>query len=245
MDYLLVAVIGLIIGAIINYFADVLPSSPGLTHPTCPECQTKFSLKDYLLRYQCSQCGAGLSLRHPLVLICSAAISILVRIYPPALLSYWATLPILILLGTIFVIDLEHHAILVKTTAVGFVLFLIYGVLLFGWKKALLGGLGGLAITLFFYFLGIAVSKVVGLIRQKNISEVAFGLGDVTAATILGFLVGWPSIVGVIVIAIVSFAVVSFVTLMVLILTKKYSAFANALPFAPFLILGVVVIYYL
>ena len=33
MDYLLVAVIGLIIGAIINYFADVLPSSPGLTHP--------------------------------------------------------------------------------------------------------------------------------------------------------------------------------------------------------------------
>lgn len=245
MDYLLVAIIGLIIGILVNYFADVLPNSVGLPRPTCPECQTQFSFGDYLLRYKCSECNTRLSLRHPLILIISVLLSILIWLHPPALLSYWATLPIFLLFGIIFVIDLEHHAVLLKTTAVGFVLFLIYGVVLFGWKKPLLGALGGLGITLFFYVLGIAISKVVGMLRQKKITEVAFGLGDVTAATIFGFLVGWPSIIGVIVIAIVSFAIVSFITLIVLILTKKYAAFANALPFAPFLILGVVVIYYL
>ena len=65
------------------------------------------------------------------------------------------------------------------------------------------------------------------------------------AATVFGLLVGWPAIAGVIIIAIVSFALVSVITLILLIATKKYSAFSNALPFVPFLILGVIVVYYL
>jgi hypothetical protein len=67
----------------------------------------------------------------------------------------------------------------------------------------------------------------------------------VTATTIFGFLVGWPSIVGVLLIAIIAFAVISVVFLASLILSKKYQAFASALPFAPFLILGVVVLFYI
>jgi hypothetical protein len=135
--------------------------------------------------------------------------------------------------------------VLLKTIAAGAVLCLIYGIALLGWKTSLLGGLGGLAITLAFYFLGVGVSKLVGAIRHKQISQVAFGLGDVTATTIFGFLVGWPSIVGVLLIAIIAFAVISVVFLASLILSKKYQAFASALPFAPFLILGVVVLFYI
>jgi len=245
MEYLLVAIIGALMGLIINYFADVLPDSPGLPAPTCAACQHPFSIKDYLLKYQCSQCGTRLPIRSVVVMVASIAISVLMKLFPPALLGYWAALPVATLLGVIFVIDMEHHAILLKTTGAGFVLFLIYGIIYFGWKKALLGSLGGLAITLVFYILGIVASRLVGAIRKKQISEVAFGLGDVMAATIFGLLVGWPAIVGVIIIAIASFALVSVIMLIVLILTKKYSAFSNALPFAPFLILGIAVIFYL
>ena len=245
MEYLLVAVMGILLGIIINYFADILPNSPGLTPPTCPTCQHPYSIKEYLYDFQCSECGTRLPPRSLLVILLSVAISFLIKFFPPALLGYWAALPVVALLGIIFVIDVEHHAVLLKTSAAGFVLFLVYGLIFFGWKSILFGALGGLGITLLFYFLGIAVSKLVGAIRKKKVSEVAFGFGDVMATTIFGLLVGWPAIVGVIIIAIVSFALFSVITLIVLILTKKYSAFSNALPFAPFLILGIIVIFYL
>ena len=245
MDYFVAALMGIILGILINYFADVLPNSPGLGAPTCAECQHPFSIRDYLLKYKCSECGTRLPLRSYLVMIVSIAISVLIKVFPPAVFGYWPSLPIIVLLGVIFVIDIEHHAVLLKTTVAGFILFLIYGLVYFGWQSTLLGALGGLGITLLFYFLGIAVSKLISAIRKKKISEVAFGFGDVMAATILGLLVGWPTIVGVIIIAIVAFALVSVIALIVLILTRKYSAFSNALPFAPFLILGVIVIFYL
>lgn len=245
MEYLLIAVIGILLGIIINYFSDVLPHSPGLSAPTCAGCEHPFSVKDYLYNFRCSHCDARLPARNLLVILVSVGISFLMKLDPPALLGYWAALPVTALLGIIFVIDLEHHAILLKTTGAGFVLFLTYGIIFLGWKKSLLGALGGLAITLVFYILGILISKLVGAIRKKKLSEVAFGLGDVLAATVFGLLVGWPAIIGVIIIAIVSFALVSVITLIVLILTKKYTAFSNALPFAPFLILGIAVIFYL
>lgn len=245
MKYILITAIGLLLGWILNALADILPSDSGSIRPICSACASPYPIGDYLFRYRCPNCGKRRSLRVPLVQLAALGISFLIYFYPPPLLTYWTTLPLVILLGTIFIIDIEHRLVLLKTIAVAAVLFLLYGILLFGWKTTLLGALGGLGITLSFYFLGIGVSKLVGAIRHKQVSEVAFGLGDVTAATVFGLLVGWPSIVGVIVIAIASFAAFSLITLIVLILTKKYSAFANALPFAPFLILGIVVIYYL
>lgn len=245
MEYILTAIIGILLGIIINFFADILPGDSGLSLPTCASCQHPFSLKDYLYEYKCSHCGTRLPARNLLVILVSVAISFLLKFFPPALLGYWAALPVTALLGIIFVIDMEHHAVLLETTGAGFILFLTYGIIFLDWKKSLLGALGGLLITLAFFFLGVLVSKIVGAIRKKKLSEVAFGLGDVMAATIFGLLVGWPAIVGVIIIAIVSFALVSVITLIVLILTKKYSAFSNALPFAPFLILGIVMIFYI
>jgi leader peptidase (prepilin peptidase)/N-methyltransferase len=245
MKYILITAIGLLLGWVLNALADILPGESGALRPTCPACSTPYPLSNYLFRYRCSHCGKQRSLRVPLVQIAALAISFLVYFFPPSLLTYWTTLPLVLLLGTIFIIDIEHHLVLLKTIAVGAVLCLIYGIALLGWKSSLLGGLGGLAITLAFYFLGVGVSKLVGAIRHKQISQVAFGLGDVTTTTIFGFLVGWPSIVGVLLIAIIAFAVISVIFLASLILSKKYQAFASALPFAPFLVLGVVVLFYI
>jgi len=95
------------------------------------------------------------------------------------------------------------------------------------------------------FFLGIGFSKIVGKLRGRNISQVAFGFGDVFAGAFLGLLTAWPLIAGAIVVGMLVFAAYSLVYIAVLLVTKRYSAFASALPLAPFLILGAVVMLYL
>ena len=96
-----------------------------------------------------------------------------------------------------------------------------------------------------FFLLGLGFTRLVGKLRGRTISATAFGFGDVTAGTVLGLLTGRPGILGAIIIALLSFGALSLVYLLVLIVTRRYRSFASALPFAPFLVLGVVVMFYL
>ena len=143
------------------------------------------------------------------------------------------------------VIDIEHHAVLIVTVAACFIVFGIYGYIFFGLLGELLGILTGMGITFFLYFLGIVMAKIVGTIRGEEIEEVAFGFGDVLMGTVLGALTGWPSIFGVVVIALISFAVFSIIYFLISLTSKRYQAFTTALPFVPFLILGTIIVFYL
>jgi hypothetical protein len=155
-------------------------------------------------------------------------------------LPWPAWLPLLVFLGVIFVVDLEHRLVLFETSLFGLAICFVYGWVLHGLSATLLGGLGGLGIMLAFFLLGAVFSRIVGALRGRALGEVAFGFGDVFAGTFLGLLTGWPLIAGAIVLGLLSFAVFSVVYLLVLVLTKRYNAFANALPLTPFLILGAV-----
>ena len=230
---------------LINYLSDVLPVTRSFTRPLCKVCTHPFSFKDYLVFYRCSNCGSRISSRSVIVLISSVVLCILLNYFPFSTLGFWATLPILIFLGVILVIDIEHHAVLIETSLFGFVLFLAYGMILNGSRSTLTGGLAGLLILLAFYFIGLAFSKLVGALRHKAIDEVVFGFGDVCLGLNLGLLTGWPLIVGAITIAIIAFEVFTLFFFIALLISKKYQAFASALPFTPFLILGAVVIFYL
>ena len=236
---------GLAAGLLVNYLADVLPEFRRLTAPVCRTCHQPLPIKAYLLHGNCPSCGQGIKIRSLIVLLAGLFASILLTFFPFAGLNYWATLPILIFLGVIVVIDIEHRLVLYETSLAGMVIFLIYGIILRGIVPTLSGGLGGFAIMLVFYLTGLLFVKILGKIRKKTINEVAFGFGDVSAGTFLGLLTGWPAIIGVIIIAIFAFGIYSLMTLAFLLVTKKYRAFASALPFAPFLVLGVIVIYYL
>jgi len=236
---------GLAVGLLINYFADVLPASRRLTKPVCHECQHRLSWKIYLLLQKCPQCGQRNRFRPIFVLVACSLVSILLTLFPFAGLNFWASLPILVFLGLIVVIDIEHRLVLHETSLAGLVLFLVYGIILRGILPTILGGLGGFGIMLAFYLTGVIFVKILGKLRNKNINEVAFGFGDVSAGTFLGLLAGWPGIVGVVIVALLSFGIYALGLLIVLVITKKYRAFSNPLPFAPFLVLGVVVLYYL
>lgn len=245
MALIIFIILGLMSGMLINFLADILPVSRRIIFPLCSSCNQQYSIKDYFLFRKCSKCGKRVSTRSIIVLISATVACILLKYFPFSILSFWATLPLLIFLGVIVVIDIEHHTVLFKTSIFGFILCMIYGIILRGFSRTIVGALGGLLVMLSFYFLGIVFSKVMGILRHHKVDEVAFGFGDVCIGTVLGLLTGWPSIVGAIIITILVFGGFSLIVLLSLLLSKRYHAFSSALPFAPFLILGVLVIFYL
>jgi prepilin signal peptidase PulO-like enzyme (type II secretory pathway) len=245
MTLMLHGVIGALLGMVINYFADVLPASRRITRPLCPQCHQPYPIKDYLVGLKCSSCGHQTSPRFIIVLLGAIIASILLNYFPLSTLGYWGSLPILIFLGVIVVIDIEHRLVLIEITLLGLGLCFVYGILLHGFLTTIAGAAGGLLIMLMFYLSGIGFSKILGRLRGKKMTEVAFGFGDVFAGTFLGLLTGWPLIAGAIIIALLSFSAFSILFLFGLLLSKRYRAFANALPFTPFLILGAITMFYL
>jgi len=186
--------LGLVIGVLVNYLADVLPATRRLSQPICPECSQPYLIRDYLFSLRCPQCGQKRPKRHIIVLLISVILCVLLQFFPFHGLNFWATIPLLIYFGVIVVIDLEHRLVLVETSLFGFMLMLIYGFTFHGFLNALSGALGGMLIMLALFLLGMALGKVVGILRHKAINEVPFGFGDVIFGTILGLLSGWPAI---------------------------------------------------
>jgi len=245
MSLITVLIIGAISGMLVNYFSDVLPVSRHFDRPSCAHCGDKFSMIEYLTFQKCPACGQERSIRAFVVITFAVAFTLFLYYFPFSDLSLWASLPILIYLGSILVIDYEHRLVLYQTSIFGFVLFLLYGVVLHGLSAALVGGIVGLSIMLVFYFLGIGFSKVMGNLRHREIEEVAFGFGDVCLGTILGLLTGWPGIMGAFIISMIAFVAFSFIYLLILIILGKYRAFSNTLPFTFFLVFGAITIFYL
>jgi hypothetical protein len=245
LSLVLTAIAGTLAGMLINYLADVLPKTRRFSKPRCPECETPFNAVDYLLLRKCPNCGKKRSLRTYIVLFGTIIASLLLQFFPFAGLSFWSTLPLMIFLGTVVVIDIEHRLVLAETSLFGIFLCLVYGLILHNPTKTLLGGLNGLLIMLFFYVLGITFSFIIGRLKGRSLSEVAFGFGDVLAGTFLGLLTGWQGILGAIIIALLAFVVFSTFLILWLVISKRYRAFTSAQPFVPFLIAGTIVMFYL
>lgn len=245
MPYLFNAIIGGVVGTLIYYLSDVLPVTRNFSRPQCRVCQQPYSVKEYVVNHTCSQCMNNTSPRFSILFIISIMLCILLNFFPFSTLGFLATLPIMIFLGVVAVIDIEHHLVLIETTLFGVVLFFIYGIIINGLQRTVFGALAGGLIMLTFYFFGLLFSKIVGKLRQQEIEEVAFGFGDVSFGLILGLLTGFPAVIIAIIFSILLFSAYTFVLVFVLLITRRYRAYANALPFTPFLILGAIAIFYL
>ncbi len=168
MEYILTAIIGILLGIIINFFADILPGDSGLSMPTCASCQHPFSLKDYLYEYKCSHCGTRLPARNLLVILVSVAISFLLKFFPPALLGYWAALPVTALLGIIFVIDWNIMLSCWRPPVPASSSFSPMASSFSIGRNPSWGALGGLLITLAFYFSGSWFQRSWGPFERRN-----------------------------------------------------------------------------
>lgn len=244
MILILYIIVGAFIGTLLNYLADVLPVEKWFSLPSCSNCGGRFSVVNYLFSFRCPHCQAKPKARYWIVLVLSVILSVLLVFFPLKPFSYWASLPLLVFLGLIVIIDIEHRAVLFTTDFVGIGLGLIYGWILHGVWNTLLGGLLGAAIMLGMYYLGVLFNRVVARIRKQEVDEVALGLGDVFVSGYLGLICGVQHVPALIILAILLSGVFAILYLIVKAIAKKYSAF-SAIAYAPFLILALLILFYL
>lgn len=240
---------GALCGILINYLSDVLPIYRKPGPPICQNCAKRFTLYNYLISFRCKNCGQGVSLRTILVHILSITVSLLVWLFPYQSLNYWWSIPIIIFLGIILVIDIEYRVVLVQTSVIGLIILFLIGLVNQGFSaKGLLitamGGAAGFLIMIILYYFGIFFNKVLSKARNQEIDEVALGFGDVYVSTFLGFLIGWPNIISAIILAVLMSGAFSLLFILVSIILKKYKAF-SAIPYTPFLILGAIILPYI
>lgn len=245
-QWIIPLLIGWIAGWIVNYISDVLPLTRRLSKPVCLQCGAQISLLDYLLFRRCTN-GHSRSFRVWLVQIVMTALSLYVYAQPLKL-GYGVGMILMVYLGVVFVIDMEHRLILHPTSIFGSVLALVIGVVSHGLIPTLLGGLGGLLIMLVFYFFGVLFARLrAKRMRAKGMEvddEEALGQGDVILVTILGFLVGWSLIGFLVFISILLGGIVSFFLVVGLLITRQYkeNALMVFIPFGPYFIIGAALI---
>jgi prepilin signal peptidase PulO-like enzyme (type II secretory pathway) len=248
MDFMLFVpiLLGWLSGWLVNYLADVLPSTRKFNHPVCPACQTKLKWTDYLLFCNCTNCKERRSLRTLIVQVVMTMTPVLIWIFPGQTLPFPLAYILLVYLAVVLVIDLEHRLILHPVSITGAVLGLGIGIFLrskqsitYGITSTLMGGAAGFGVMLVFYFIGELFVKRMSKKRGLSADEVALGFGDVNLSGILGLLLGWRAIFVSLFFAILAGGLVSLFIIIGMLIAKRYKAF-TAIPYAPFLILSAI-----
>lgn len=201
------ALIGLLVGGMINVLADDLPARLSPARPHCPQCGHVYGPSGWLALARrlrggrCPQCGLETRRR-----------ALLVEIVTPltfALLPSLINEPVDLLFGSLYiaililviVVDLEHRLILHVVTVPGTVLALV-GSAFVSSNAPLLALLG--AIFGFFTFLGLY------WLGRRLFGPGALGFGDVMLSTMMGAMVGFPYIVFALVIGVLLGGMISF-----------------------------------
>ena len=234
---------GLIIGSFLNVVVFRLNVAESLLgRSSCPHCKKQIRWYDnipllsfILLKMKCRDCGKKISWQYPLVELLTGISFALVGayffdvFYLQSLIPVFYYLVLFSLLLVIFVYDFKYMEIpmIVFWIAIGWsILFTLFSdwmnfVPEFGiWNLSTFSGLvGGIAAFLFFFIL-VSVSK-----------EKWMGMGDAYLAFLAGFVVGFPDIFLVLVLAFFIGSVCS-----IILLAMKKKTMKSQVPFAPFLV---------
>ena len=250
LEWIVPLLTGWLAGWVINYVSDVLPETRRLGHPACLQCNEPIPLREYLLFGKCPN-GHVRHRRAWLVQFASVAMSIYSYFNPPIKIEYWAGLLLLIYFGIVIAIDVEHKLILHPTSIAGSILALMLGLVSHGLVDTLLGGLSGLLVMLAFYYFGVVFARLrARRMRAQGLEaddEEALGQGDVILVTILGLLVGGPTLTLVmIVLSILLGGLVSFFLIIGMMISRRYdeNALMMFIPFGPYFVIGAGIIVY-
>ena len=244
MNLILFIVIGALVGLLLNYLADVLPETRRLSMPTCRMCRKTHTLKSYLFSFNCPECKAKPGVRYWITLLLGMVISVLLALFPMQPFTYWQSLPLVVFLSLVLIIDIEHHAVLFETDFVGLALGIIYGFSLHKPLEALLGGIAGAGAMLLLYFGGMLFNRVLGKIRNQEIEEVALGFGDVIVCGYLGLIAGIQHVSGFLLLTVIYSGIFALLFVICKLVIRKYSAF-TAIAYVPFMVVALFTLFYL
>jgi prepilin signal peptidase PulO-like enzyme (type II secretory pathway) len=248
----MVFVFGLAVGSFLSAFVYRLEKGESALRGRsyCPHCKHSLAWYDLipllsfvLLKGACRYCKEKISLQYPLIEIVCALIFVaifsssvpwlsqgvgnLIRLSFPQvleLLYLWAVASALLL---IFVYDIKHYLIPDKILYPAIGLVFLYQILgtLETLVSSILAGVGAAAFFLAVYL----VSKGQWM-----------GFGDVKLALLLGLFLGWPSIL-----VALFFAFCLGAALGVVLVALKKKGLKSEVPFAPFLIMGTAIAFFL
>jgi len=226
----------------VNYLSDILPVKRKIMRPVCTTCfETQPMWGYFIWPRRCKECTRGRPFRVWVVEILFVGVSIILWLNPSVRLGYSLSLILLIYFGVVVVIDLEHRLILHPVSWTGAVLCLGIGWSIHGLWLSIIGGVAGYLIMLIFYYLGDLFGRLLARRRGEKIDEVALGFGDVNLAGVLGLLLGWPGIIGGLLLAILIGGIVSLLYIIWMVINGRYNAF-TAIPYGPFLVASAVLL---
>jgi len=253
LTIILVIFIGLIVGGVVNVLADDLPHYRRPRLPRYPDGTLRpytgwLGITAFLLNQRVSPQGSKLSWRYPLTeiaTILAMLVTLVVKSDSPDVsgtqLVFWLIYMAIFVLIT--VIDVEHKLILFSVIIPSSILAILDAIITPvqhepNLQRALLGGAVGFGTFFLLYIGGILYVYIANQLQGRNISEVAFGYGDVMMATLSGLILGLEAVIFAMFITVFLGAIGALVYLVGQRLAgQRYSMF-TALPYGPYIVLG-------
>lgn len=234
----LAALVGLLVGVLTTHLAEAVMAERRLARPACPYCAEsappgQWSTTVALLtgQWRCRACGQGL--RWPRLageLFVAVTWGLFVALYgltPRIAFALVSMLPLAMIMVTDLEVRRVPNRIILPAIGVLAVLSALWGPAMptlktWSWWVGPLGGLTGFLTMRILIFVGVAI-----------FGEGALGEGDMTLATYVGLVVGFPWIVEALVLTFIFGAVGAAAVLL-----SRRGGLRTAIPYGPFIILG-------
>lgn len=226
-------VFGTIVGSFLNVCICRMPKEESIVSPPshCPNCNYRIRWYDnipivsyLLLRGKCRGCGAGISLKYPLVELLNGILALLLFLRFGPTLSFVALFLFSSGLVVITFIDIEHQIIPDEISLSGIVLGFVFSFFLpwQSWLNSLIGIL-----------LGGGSLLLVAYVYHWLTGKEGMGGGDIKLLAMMGAFLGWKAIPFII---FTSSLFGSVVGISMMLIQKKDSKLA--IPFGPYLAFG-------
>lgn len=220
----IILILGLIIGSFLNVCIYRIPEKKSIAYPSshCPKCKTKLKpidlipvLSYFLARGKCRYCSQSISIQYPLIETINATLYLILYLNFGLSIFFFKYAIMTSLLLAISTVDLKTMEIPDEFIIFGFIngiifLFLDKGL---AWQSAVIGMVIGFLIFLLLAFI-----------------PGAMGGGDIKLMAMLGFFMGWKSVLLITMLAFIVGAVAS-----VPLLLARRKAMKSPIPFGPFI----------
>ena len=234
--------LGVIIGALVNYLADQLPSKKRLSYPHCCHCFKPLAPKMWFasISFIVGGCRCGNKISHRSILVELIFAILLPLIYEviSTTAHFGITSSLLACFFLIIVIDIEHKLILNSVIIPAAFIALAYGMQTNNQDISIIlaSGIAGYLLMLLVFFGGKLYWKL--LLKNKGLSRdfVVFGMGDVRLGGLIGLATGWPELPQAIAVSFIS----SGIFAIAIRASSKYKPL-TVLPFSPFLVVGALI----